>query len=539
MLNINKLNTLFLVSLSLTAAFSHASSLSDRPAHKGYAGAAQISKDHSQLFSLEPYHGSASEKAKHYQEVGSKLQRAIYDGLFYSEEYSKNALIAFYRKRLEEASFYSKKEIEAYPIGEDRGFKFRIYKFPEEQSEPFLEIHNFDRSEKYVYFSKTVSLAQLDKIKQKGLDAKFGGVGGVTQREGLGFLFYKHDRGRMFLNAGYRSGWDDCFRDGATQILIRIPLEETLKLNLTWGSHEWFIAGTVIPPQYIYLEEGALPHFNASPTFQNAGQIIKAHKAFLPLHEIDLNPSLELLHKEAEVSQAEKLGSNELDYDAVDAIYEKILFHKYKREPLPGFSNKVARLNEIHKKQLKNAPGIFEELAIFLKEEDPVLRSIARDLASMTPQVFPELSLDVLKAILFDIDHDPGDTIFGLVSKLSLNHRVQIVNFAYSLLGTGNDIEKVMGAKILFLVAKVEDQLMSYASAVFSVLDYPNNLVQQVAMNWLKTYFTINKSLYQDVIKVLLNSNNERVANWVKELDLSLNANRDDNPFMKLIQSFR
>lgn len=219
-----------------------------------------------------------------------------------SKTYRERAISAFIKKDYEGAKQNSKFEIAFYPIGFIKNFEFRIFSTPSLHSEewltsfpdnfdPFLPPNRVDIEDgKFAYFYKSLSKSQLCKLQKSGLDSKFGGVGGASEKVGSS-MAATHDRGRMFLTDGFseKMGYSKIFEDeGPSTVLVRLPLAQTLLLNLTWNRNEWFIAGTSISPDWIYVYYNSSLQLSndAGPRVEN--ESLKKHgKTFIPVSFLD------------------------------------------------------------------------------------------------------------------------------------------------------------------------------------------------------------------------------------------------------------
>lgn len=178
----------------------------------------------------------------------------------------------FKKQNLEEISYLSKLKYEHFPIVKINDFSFRINyskNFEENLLQSVVSNLSAQPNDGYLYLFKSIRNSQLCLIQKDGIDAKFGGIGGASEDPRWRHL-KKNDKGKNFFSLpgdlssfiteilenkskGYDSYYYHHFLSPAELLLIKIPLDQTLNLNLTYSFSDWFIAGTVIPPEYIYV----------------------------------------------------------------------------------------------------------------------------------------------------------------------------------------------------------------------------------------------------------------------------------------------
>jgi hypothetical protein len=181
-------------------------------------------------------------------------------------------------------------------------------------SEPYLspefarEIKDLEvDSDGFAYFYKAVGKNQLCKIKNGGLDSKFGGRKGATQISGL-TMYEGSDSGKQFMCDKYstarttdingkETGYSDILKKsgGAAVLLVKMPTNQSHLYNFAHGNGSWIIAGTKIPPEYLYVEaeneqSGDDTHnLKKEVVVSNEWESpkIKKNKIFAPLTTID------------------------------------------------------------------------------------------------------------------------------------------------------------------------------------------------------------------------------------------------------------
>jgi hypothetical protein len=218
-----------------------------------------------------------------YSNLVRKLNKRIRKAKEKTKKYAESAEAAFKSGDYELSKTFSKMEIDAYPVVSMNGIKFRILSEIEIKREeevdffhsmdPFEDIRHLSTSEGYFELYKVVPKQHLCSIKKNGLDSKFGGIGGASETiPGFQSLAWRYDRGRMFFNYGrFTTDYDDAFSAKGVELSklqIHIPVDETKALNLTTTKKfdEWFIAGTTIPPDYIFLQDAKKKYLPLSKT---------------------------------------------------------------------------------------------------------------------------------------------------------------------------------------------------------------------------------------------------------------------------------
>jgi hypothetical protein len=203
-------------------------------------------------------------------------------------------------QKLEIVAALARRETGRYPVLEYRGIHFRLYDIPEipksnselrqdairsglppenaqkvfPDDRPLLDpidiagiLDRLEVKDGFVYLYKTVLESQLCMIQKFGLNSKYGGIGGASERsilnekekDGLKDM----DRGRMYMGdftaAHSYIAWitynrKTGKRDKVAILRIRLPLDKTTELNLTYRSgYDFFVAGTKIPSEYIQV----------------------------------------------------------------------------------------------------------------------------------------------------------------------------------------------------------------------------------------------------------------------------------------------
>ena len=200
-----------------------------------------------------------------------QLRSEISDAQKQSEPFDKMATEAFDQKRYDDVVQFSEKEMQFYPVLNYQGVRVRMATTPYTPDEvkhipgyrPFDFIEDLERDHKYVYFYKIISKTHLCSYQAHGVDTRFGGRDGASERAGKRLLARLSDRGKTFFmstfpsNYADGSGYAEYFRDeGPKVIRVRIPLEKTISLNLTYGGGEWFLAGSRLSAEHVFVHNG-------------------------------------------------------------------------------------------------------------------------------------------------------------------------------------------------------------------------------------------------------------------------------------------
>lgn len=218
-------------------------------------------------------------------EAVKPINEAVHNAGIAAKTYEELAEKNFRERNYDQAAYFAGKEVAEYPVAEARGVRFRIKQnsnhtldhaaflaemgltddaeslrkgIPQAYSLNHLEI---DRDS--VVFYKAIKHEQICKIQKSGLDSRFGGIGGATDkldnetREAYDYAATQ-DRGRMYFGdlekgKSYLSKFKE---DGPTLLQIRIPLSKTLEHNLSKELDEWYIAGTTIPANWLSVRNG-------------------------------------------------------------------------------------------------------------------------------------------------------------------------------------------------------------------------------------------------------------------------------------------
>lgn len=226
-----------------------------------------LNSEGSSVIEINKYDGP--DPLSHFRELADQIGLKVNRAKQKTEDLNVLASCAFLKKDLLLARKYSKSEIEQYPIGKYKNLKFRIFSAPFVPGKSFLEnlptearrtirsglddfLDQTEVNQDFIYLYKTIPKSHLCDIRKTGLDSKFGGVGGASETNQFDGAT-EHDRGRMFFASTIASALSFGSNDSKL-LLVKIPLNHTLSLNLTCNWGEWFSAGTVIPVNNIYVE---------------------------------------------------------------------------------------------------------------------------------------------------------------------------------------------------------------------------------------------------------------------------------------------